>query len=429
MGQVQPLSPVRIAGTDVHYAPAVKAGNWVFLTGHEATDYESGLAPAVVGKPRLPLHGLPKHRREGNFILQRFQALLREAGTDLAHGVRLDQYYPTWKAVDPYHLARRQYFGDYIPPSTSVLMSELLVTGADISSSLLAVLPGGGRDPRRVYPTAVDAPTTSGFVPAVTSGDYVFVAGQMANNGDGPIELKARVAPHALWGGYEIRRQAEFVIVDRLRPALAAAGSSLSNAVKAQVYLQNLDDFPHFLDVWNAHFGDHPCALSVLPTAGFGTVDGIIEINVMAMTDAAASRKQVLKADVPSTLAYGPAAVRAGDLLLFSALMAVDEDGAAPGVEAGARLPHFGAGAQAQMRYILEHARRICRAAGTSLDNVVRVHQFHTDLAEFYPAYHVWQEILPGQPIPFSAVRVPAPMPAPGCTIMVDLWIYAPDAG
>ena len=148
--QVTPISPVRIAGTDIHYAPAVKAGNWVFLTGVEAVDYKVGLHPAVVGNPALPYHGLPKHRREGDYICARFKELLGAAGTNFANTVRLDQYYPTWKAVDPYHLARRAAFGDYIPPSTSVIMEELLTARADISASLLAVVPGGGREPKRV---------------------------------------------------------------------------------------------------------------------------------------------------------------------------------------------------------------------------------------------------------------------------------------
>lgn len=426
MSDVQPLSPVRIGGTDVYYAPGIKAGNWVFLTGHEATDYETGLAPEVRGKPGLPLHGLPKNRREGNFILERFRRLLGEAGTDLAHGVRLDQYYPTWKAVDPYHLARKQYFGEYIPPSTSVLMKELLVGGAEITSSLLAVMPGGGRDPRRFDPRAVDAPPTSGFAPAVRSGDFIFVAGQMANNGSDPLDPRARVPAHALWAGYEIRRQAEFVITERLAPALAATGSSLAHSVKAQAYLQHVEDFPHFMDVWNAHFKGVPCALSLVPTAGFGVVDGILEINLLALAADGSTRAEPVGTDVPSPMAYGPPAVRAGDLLLFSALMAVDENGAAPGVVESADLARFGAGARAQMRYILGQADRLCRAAGTSLENVVRVHQFHTDLDEFYATHRVWQEVLPGRPIPFTAVGVPGPLPAPGCTVLVDLWVYAP---
>ena len=49
----------------------------------------------------------------------------------------------------------------------------------------------------------------------------------------------------------------------------------------------------------------------------------------------------------------------------------------------------------------------------------------HTDLNDFYPAYQAWQQHLPGQHLPYSAVEVPF-LPVPGCTVQLDLCIYAP---
>ena len=423
MSDIELLAPVQIADTDVSFAQGVKAGNWIFLTGHEATDFTTGLAPAVGGKPHFPAHGLPKHRREGDFILARFQEILAGAGSDLAHGVRLDQYYPTWKAVDPYHHARRANFGDYIPPSTSVIVDELTVEGADINASLLAIVPGAGREIRRVKESdQVESPFFSGFAPAITCGDYVFVAGQMANAADWTLDPRAHVSDNALWAGYEIRKQTEFVITERIMPALAAAGSSAESVVKAQVYLTDIDDAPHFIEVWNAHMGERQCALSVVPCSQLAIVNGIIEINIMALVDGAATQKQIVDPGIPATAAYGAPAVRAGDLLAFSGLMAAPEDNALPATG----LRHYGQPAHAQARYILDLAERIATAGGTSLANTVRAHQFHTDLGEVYPTYRAWQEYLPGRPIPFAAIGVPRPLPAPACTIVMDLWAYAP---
>ena len=70
--------------------------------------------------------------------------------------------------------------------------------------------------------------------------------------------------------------------------------------------------------------------------------------------------------------------------------------------------------------------RRLCAAAGTSLANIVRVLQFHTDIREFYPVYKVWERHLRGRPLPFSAVEVPSPLPVPGATVMIEAWAYAP---
>jgi hypothetical protein len=110
----------RLLGTPVPYAYAIKAGPWIFLTGHEAYDWETGTSDEVTGPPGFPLHGRHRSRREGDFILRRMRRVLGEFGSDLSHAIRLDQYYPVPRAVASYHLARHAEFGDYIPPSTSV---------------------------------------------------------------------------------------------------------------------------------------------------------------------------------------------------------------------------------------------------------------------------------------------------------------------
>ncbi len=423
-GKLTRIGAVRIPSTDIHYAPAIKAGNWVFLTGIEAVDYAAGLHPGIIGNPGLPYHGLPKHRREGDFICERFKALLEEAGTSFANTVRLDQYYPTWKAVDPYHLARRSAFGDYIPPSTSVIMEELLVAGVDISASLLAVVPGGGRQPQRVATPQVTAPVWSGFVPAVTSGDFVFIAGQMARGAAGNADPRAHVPAHSRWGGYEIRRQTEYIIREKFVPALEAAGSSLRNAVKAQIYLRHIDDTPHCLDVWNRHFGERQCALTVVGASDFGLVPGNIEINLVAVKDAGTAKKQVIDGCISREMTYGAPAVRAGDLLLCSGMIAVDGNGPIAGPRAGA-LRYLGAGARAETECIVEALRRVSAAGGTSIENITRIHQFHADLTDFYPTYRALHETLSGAAAPLAAVRASA-LPVPACSVVIDAWIYAP---
>ena len=108
-------------------------------------------------------------------------------------------------------------------------------------------------------------------------------------------------------------------------------------------------------------------------------------------------------------------AVRAGDLLFLSNLMAVNERGSLA-------VP---AEVKSQMDHILACAERICRKAGTTLANVVRVQQFHTDLGDFDAAWQVWDRRLPDQYLPFSAIEVPA-LGVPGAVVMLDLWVYVP---
>jgi enamine deaminase RidA (YjgF/YER057c/UK114 family) len=195
------------------------------------------------------------------------------------------------------------------------------------------------------------------------------------------------------------------------------------------VYLTDIGDTSGFLQVWSRHFGKDLPATTLIPTAtpGLNTAGASIEINLLALRTGGSTRKESIAVENPSGFGVLPAAARAGDLLLLSGLMAVDDNGLIADAEADPRQPYFGSGIQAQMRHILAQADRICRATGASLENLVRIQQLHTDLCEFYPAYQVWQERLPGRPLPLSAVEVPGPLPVPGCTVLLDLWVYAGD--
>jgi len=427
MSDVKPIAPVRIGQTDILYAQGLRAGSWLFFTGHEATDFEHGIAAPVVGRPGQPLGGQPRYLREGRFIFDRFAKLIAAEGGDLRHIVRVDQYYPRAECVNPYQRARKTLLKDYVPPSTSVLMEELLTVGANMNVSLLAVLPGEGREPRAARADGVPVPQHSGFIASLACGDYVFVAGQMPNNeAMTGLDPKAYRPPNALWNGTDIRLQTEFLITGRLKPGLEAGGSSLKNAIKAQVYLTDINDLPEFMDVWNSHFADSPCALTVVATKGLALLESKIEINIFGVRDDGKIKKRIIEHNASAAMRLGPAAVRAGDLLCLSALYAADEEGVLSGVSTSSGLRYLGAPARQQMRVILAAADAICQSSGTSLDNIVRAHHFVGDLNVVYPALQIWQEKLPGAPIPFGVVRTPQPMPIPGCDITVDAWVYQP---
>src|SRR5918997_233880 len=132
-----------LLGTPVSYAYAVKAGPWLFLTGHEA-------------------------------------------------------------------------FADYIPPSTSVVMDRVFGGSSTISTSLIAVVAEAGYEIRKVHPPGVASAPTSGFVPAVVCNEFVFVAGQMAHNPGTGLDPRAIVPEHAAWVGIPIRKQTEFLILEKL---------------------------------------------------------------------------------------------------------------------------------------------------------------------------------------------------------------------
>ena len=176
------------------------------------------------------------------------------------------------------------------------------------------------------------------------------------------------------------------------------------------------------------HFGASGPSYSIIPCIdhGLAPYDGKIEINVIAAKPGSAASRRPVDAGVVTAFRHQPQAVRAGDLLFISGLMAIDRAGLVDGAAADPRQPWFSSSPEAQAECIIDNIAKLCEAAGTSLANVVRVLQFHTDIGEFYPVYKVWERRLDGRPVPFSAVEVPAPLPVPGATVQIEAWVYAP---
>ena len=429
---IKPLLPVKLGKGEIHFAQGVRAGRWIFVAGLLAQDFKNGIAPAVTHK-ELPHSGLPKGEKETTLIFDHLEKVLEAGGTNLANVVRTDQYYTSVKAVPPYQSVRHVRFGAQIPPSTSIVQGRMVLPDGDLQVQAIAVLPEDGFQPQHLTAENLEARETAGYSPGLAVGDFVFIAGitSMAQPGEpqnNALPLVAQLEKGVLWGGVPVELETEFIINERIMPALELAGATCDDMVKVQVYLTNPDDYSAFNKIWTQYFKEHPPALSVIPCAdrGLFVEDGRVEINIIAVKKDGATKKEYIDAGVFPGFSDQPQGILAGDLLFLSALMAIDENGLASGATLDPRQPLFQSTAAAQAEHILDNVERLCEAAGTSLRNIVRVQQFHTDIAEFYSVNQVLARRLNGQPIPFSAIEVPHPLPVPGCTVMLDIWVYAP---
>jgi enamine deaminase RidA (YjgF/YER057c/UK114 family) len=414
----------RLAGGAITYAYAVKAGPWVFLNGHEAFDFEKGLAPEVEGPAGNRLSGRPPLRREADYLLHRMRGILKEFGADLKNAVRVDQYYTRGAAVSAYHLARFAEFGGYIPPSTSIIMERCFTARTNIHTSMLAVVSGPDYEVEKF--TLPGQPiSASGYNPAVAAGDFVFVAGNMAFRPDGTLDPKVHVGPDKNWGGETaFRRQVRYVITDRLEPSLKAAGSALEHSVKAQAYIRGVENFPDFIDVWSQHFRDIPCAITPVPAKDYASTDGMIEINLIALKNGAKRRKEVIATGIPALATWGPC-VRAGDLVFPSGLIAVDAEGRVPGGEQAGAFDALNLVGNLQGDLLMSYMEAVCKAAGVSPANTVRAQYFLSDIRDFAGIAMAWRDRYETQPHPFACVQIPGPMPVAGAAALADFWVYA----
>jgi len=429
---VEPLLPVELGAGKIKFAQGMKAGRWVFASGLMAQDFVNGIAPDVLAES-APHAGLPKREKEALRIFENLDAVLRSAGTDRGNLVRTDQYYTTVKAVPPYQQVRREFLDGRIPPSTSIAQQALLLPGADMNIQAMAVIPEPGFKVEHLKHEQLAGRPTSGYSPALTVGDFIFLPGitslaiadEPRRNG---VAAAALMAEGAQWGGQPIKLETEFIITKRMTASLALAGATLEDVVHAQVYLTDRDDYSAFNAVWTKHFGAAGPSVSIIPCIAHGLApyDGKIEINVIAAKPGSAARKRHVDAGVATAFRHQPQAVQAGDLLFIPASMAADRDGLLPAAAINPRQPYFSSSPEAQAEAIIDNIARLCVAAGTSLENVVRVLLFLTDIAEFHPVYKAWERRLGGRPLPFSAVEVPGPLPVPGATVMMEAWAYAP---
>jgi len=428
---VEPLLPVELGRGKVRFAQGIKAGRWVFATGLMAQDFVNGIAPDVLAE-RAPHAGLPKREKEAQRIFDNLDAVLRAAGTDRANLVRTDQYYTTVKAVPPYQQVRREFLRGRIPPSTSIAMQKLLLPGADMNSQALGTIPAPGFEVTHLKHAQLEGRPTSGYSPALTVGDFIFVPGITSLAiGDEPrrngVAAAALMQEGAQWGGQPIKLETNFIIKQRMEASLALAGARLEDVIHGQVYLADREDYSAFNEAWTRHFGENGPTYSIIPCIerGLAPHDGKIEINLLAARPGSAAVRRNIDAGVPTAFRSQPQAVCAGDLVFIPALMAADRDGLVESATVDPRQPYFGSSAEAQAEVIVERMARLAEAAGTSLANVVRVLMFLTDIRDFYAVYKVWERHMGGAPLPFSAVEVPAPLPVPGATVMMEAWVWA----
>jgi enamine deaminase RidA (YjgF/YER057c/UK114 family) len=229
--------------------------------------------------------------------------------------------------------------------------------------------------------------------------------------------------PHYFWSTeLPIRRQAESAL-KKIESTLNAAGTSLANCVKAQVHIGGAENFPDFLDVWNAHVGGAPAALTVTPAKAFSAAEIMVSINYILLRDGARRRKEIVRADIPQMASYSPA-VRAGEFVFSPGLLPMTREGTVAGLSQGEHFEGLCLRSQLQANTIYDHAEAIAKAAGTDMRNVVRIDYWVSDIREFPGVALAWAGRYGNAPHPFACVVTPR-LPAPGATVMAAFWFYA----
>jgi len=220
-----------------------RAGNWVFANG-----------------------------LSGDF--EEVKRALERAGSSLSLVARLDQYYADFDHVSPYQAARKAAFAPQeVAPSTSVVLSR----GQKVEVHVMAATTASGYRAERMS-GGLNRPETSGYSPCLRMGDMVFMAGQLARDAGGKIAARG------------VAEETDYILRNRVVPALEAAGSAADLVLKAQAYVTG--DIADFRRAWSGFFGVDlpPTALVPVPHPAFLSREATVEINIIAAHAWARSR-------------------------------------------------------------------------------------------------------------------------------------------
>ncbi len=257
------------------YTEAFRVAGLVFAAGQLPTDFKTGIPAEARTDPNFPFYGSDIKKRT-RYVLDNLAKTFAAAGSSLDHIVKAQVFLEDLAEFDAFDEVWKEYFST-LPARTTVGTTGLLVKDAMIEIDLIGYVPG------EIECSAVksDAPQPlANYTEAYRVGDFVFAAGQLPSDYETGIPPQARTDPAFPFYGSDIKKRTRYVL-DNLAKTFAAAGSSLDEVIKAQVFLEDLREFNAFDEVWKEYFPTPP-ARTTAGTTGLLVKDAMIEIDLIA---------------------------------------------------------------------------------------------------------------------------------------------------
>jgi reactive intermediate/imine deaminase len=258
-----------------NYTEAFKVAGLVFAAGQLPTDFKGGIPPEARTDPNFPYYGSDIKKRT-HYIMKNLKKTFEAAGSSLDHVVKAQVFLEDLTQFNAFDEVWKEYFK--VPPArTAVGTTGLLVKDAMIEIDLIGYVPG------EVKCTAVksDIPQPlANYTEAYRVGGLVFAAGQLPTDFKVGIPPEARTDPNFPYYGSDIKKRTHY-IMKNLKKTFEAAGSSLDQVIKAQVFLEDLTQFNAFDEVWKQYFKTPP-ARTTVGTTGLLVKDAMIEIDLIS---------------------------------------------------------------------------------------------------------------------------------------------------
>jgi enamine deaminase RidA (YjgF/YER057c/UK114 family) len=335
-------------------------------------------------------------------------------------------HFENWRRVaHAYIQSRDEFLLSDRPASCLMPIDRLVQSQSSIEIQLVSLLQDSGIT-KRAYAHDVHSPL-GGYSVGVEAGPWVFSAGFIATDFESGLHPSARVPGH-IWYGNQVAGETRETL-RQIRITMEAAGARWSDVAKVVLYLtpEGIRNLPAVEEVWCAEWPDRPPARAIIPVSGIGGVrGGNVEIYVIATRPEDGGDREIVHTDSAlPPIGTSVQAVRSGPLLFLSGQLGRTADGPAGG-DLRARLPFSGRHVVEQVHRMHDDIAAICEAAGTSIENTVKVDAFLSDLSDLPSFFSAWREPFTDG-LPASGFwEVPPIQAIPGCDVTVDLVVAMP---
>jgi enamine deaminase RidA (YjgF/YER057c/UK114 family) len=410
---------------------AVRAGDLIFVGGQMPAHPTLGVPLETRLLPGMPHHG-SQIDKQLRYLYERLEKSLPELGTSLHHILKINSFHTRSQDIDMAIRVRRDWFShEAPPPSTLVMVPELPIRDV---RALLDFINVGKDAERPLEQVAVSKSPAIAQVKAIgwavysqvlKGGGLVFTRGTAPHNADGVLPQALPNYPFP-YNEEQVQFQLRYEM-ERLRDLLNDAGCTFADVVKAEIYVTDMSMLASIDEIWEEYFPVDPPARVIIPLQ-LAIPPMVVETELIAIDPSGPYRKEVIRtSSVPKPLSPESQAVKAGPYLFLSGQMATDyQNGLALEARVDGNFPFHKHAARLEAEYILKNVDEICRAAGTSIHNLLKRRVYHVDLADTPKAEAPWRAALGDRLPPTSVLKINGSLPVPACRVQYDLIAYAP---
>jgi enamine deaminase RidA (YjgF/YER057c/UK114 family) len=342
----------------------------------------------------FPFYG-SEIKAQTRYCLENLAATMTAAGSSLENVIKAQVFMTNLTDFNAFDEVWKQYFP--VPPARTTLEIPMLLGAGPAQLLEIDLIAHDNAVAHEAIRSAAPQPMAN-YTEAFRVGNLIFAAGQIASDFVTGVPAEARVHPNFPYYGSNIKLQTRFIL-ENFKKTFAAAGSSLANVVKAQVFLTDLNNFNGFDEVWREYFPSDPPPRTTVGVSGLlgAGPDQLIEIDLVAHSGD--SSHTVVKSGSPKPIAnYSEAFVVEGLVFAAGQLASDFVTGIPPEASTNKGFPFYGSEIKQQTRYILDNLAATFEATGSSLGSVFKAQVFMTDLANFNAFDEVWKEYFSGNP-------------------------------